>query len=181
MNDLKELNSLITKTLIEVKKAELETLEKLLGDGAEAAEEKKAPAGRKTKTADKKEEKKAPVGTKVHYEDMKSADLYKLCCERGISSQCKQRGKEYLIKILKANDKEKTQAAEEEDWGEESPAENPYEGMKAFDLYKECKKRGINLKPLQGVSVYAEALIADDNKRSGDEESDFDEEDWNID
>lgn len=172
----------ILKAMIAGKRAELEALEKLLDNGAEAAEEKKAPTGRKTKTADKKEEKKAPVGAKVHYEDMKSADLYKLCCERGISSQCKQRGKEYLIKILKANDKEKTQAAvEEEDWGEESPAENPYDGMKAIDLYKECKKRGINLKPQQEASVYAEALLADDNKGSGDEESDFDDEDWNID
>lgn len=173
----------ILKAMIAGKRAELEALEKLLGDGgAEAAEEKKAPVGRKTKTADKKEEKKAPAGPKVHYEDMKSADLYKLCCERGISSQCKQRGKEYLIKVLKANDKEQTQAAvDEEDWGEENPAENPYEGMKAIDLYKECKKRGINLKPQQKASVYAEALIADDNKGSGEEESDFDEEDWNID
>ena len=38
------------------------------------------------------------------YESMTSKELYKLCCERGISSKCKSRSKAALIELLEAYD-----------------------------------------------------------------------------
>lgn len=66
------------------------------------------------------------------------------------------------------------EAAEVED---EKPEENPYEGMKAPALYKECKQRGIEVKPKQKAQVYIDLLIANDN--AGSDESE-DEDDWDI-
>ena len=48
------------------------------------------------------------------YENMTSKALYKLCCDRGISSQCKKRDKASLIAVLKANDG--TANEDEDDW-----------------------------------------------------------------
>lgn len=43
----------------------------------------------------------------LDYSTMKSADLYKLCCDRGISSYCTKRTKAALIKILEDYDEGK--------------------------------------------------------------------------
>lgn len=87
---------------------------------------------------------------------MTSTALYKLCCERGISSKCKKRDKKTLIAVLKEND-----AAQdaEDDWEDEEEQEtDPYAGKTAKELYKMCKDRGLTAVPKKSADVYAKIL-----------------------
>ena len=56
--------------------------------------------------------------------------------------------------------------------------ENPYAGMTAPQLYKECKERGLTVKPRQKAQVYVDRLIENDNAVSDDDNDD--EDDWDI-
>lgn len=69
---------------------------------------------------------------------------------------------------------EPVEEAEDADEGED----NPYEGMKAPELYKTCKQRGIDTKPRQKAQVYIDLLMADDAK--ADDDDNDDEDDWDI-
>ncbi len=69
---------------------------------------------------------------------------------------------------------EPVEEAEDTDEGED----NPYEGMKAPELYKTCKQRGIETKPRQKAQVYIDLLMADDAK--ADDDDNDDEDDWDI-
>lgn len=69
---------------------------------------------------------------------------------------------------------EPVEEAEDTDEGED----NPYEGMKAPELYKTCKQRGIDTKPRQKAQVYIDLLMADDAK--ADDDDNDDEDDWDI-
>lgn len=61
----------------------------------------------------------------------------------------------------------------------EDEGENPYAGMTAPQLYKECKQRGITAKPRQKAQVYIDLLIENDNAAGADDDDD-DEDDWDI-
>jgi hypothetical protein len=61
---------------------------------------------------------------------------------------------------------------------EEDEGENPYAGMTAPQLYKECKQRGITAKPRQKAQVYIDLLIENDN--AGADDDNDDEDDWDI-
>ena len=50
--------------------------------------------------------------------------------------------------------------------------------MKAPELYKTCKQRGIDTKPRQKAQVYIDLLMADDAK--ADDDDNDDEDDWDI-
>ena len=66
---------------------------------------------------------------------------------------------------------------EEEVEDSEDEGENPYAGMTAPQLYKECKQRGITAKPRQKAQVYIDLLIENDNAGADDND---DEDDWDI-
>ena len=51
--------------------------------------------------------------------------------------------------------------------------------MTAPQLYKECKERGISVKPRQKAQVYVDLLIESDNAGGADDDND-DEDDWDI-
>ena len=138
---------------------------------------------------------------------MTAKDLYALCCKRGISSLCKSRKKDELIKLLEKLDNgeieptkgkgkakeekkatpkktaKKTEPVEEEDedWGEdeEEEATDPYAGKTAMELFKMCKERGLKVKPKQKPDVYADMLKADDAKDEEETEEE-DDDDWEI-
>ena len=61
----------------------------------------------------------------------------------------------------------------------EDEGENPYAGMTAPQLYKECKQRGITAKPRQKAQAYIDLLIENDNAAGADDDND-DEDDWDI-
>ena len=148
----------------------------------EAQKEEKAPK-KETKTAGKTKQKKEEADeddTEGDYENMTSKALYKLCCDRGISSQCKKRDKASLIAVLKANDGE---AGEDEadDWGDEEEETDPYAGKSAKELFKMCSDRGIKTKPKQSADAYVKLLKkADEAEAETEDEEDDEDDDWEI-
>lgn len=58
---------------------------------------------------------------------------------------------------------------------EEAPEGNPYEGMSAVELFKECKKRGLTVQPKQKSKVYIDLLLEEDKKVESDEDE---ADDW---
>lgn len=178
---------------IMIKEAELAGLKAMFEGCEEKNEEpekevKKPARGRKAAKANPEpevEEEEAAEECAEEYESMTSTALYKLCCERGISSKCKKRDKKTLIAILKEND-----AAQdaEDDWedGEEQETD-PYAGKTAKELYKMCKDRGLTAVPKKSADVYAKILKKADaeaakkaNTKAQVEEEEDDEDDWEI-
>lgn len=114
------------------------------------------------------------------YDNMTSKELYKLCCDRGISSQCKKRDKATLIAILKANDEGATDA-EDDDWDDEEEETDPYAGKSAKELFKMCSDRGIKTKPKQSADAYVKLLKkADAETEAETEDDEEDDDDWEI-
>lgn len=134
---------------------------------AEKATEKKAAKKEAEPEEDEEEEEAGD------YEGMTSKALYKLCCDRGISSQCKKRDKASLIAVLKAND-------DADDW-EDEEEEDPYAGKSAKELFKMCTDRKIKTKPKQSADVYAKLLKkADADAAATEEDEDEEDDDWEI-
>lgn len=147
----------------------------------EAQEEEKAPK-KETKAARKTKAKKEEADedeTDDDYENMTSKALYKLCCDRGISSQCKKRDKASLIAVLKTNDG--TANEDEDDWGDEDEEEtDPYAGKSAKELFKMCSDRGIKTKPKQSADAYVKLLKKADEAEAETEDEEDDDDDWEI-
>lgn len=134
------------------------------------------PAKANTKKAADEEEEEAGEDD---YENMTSKALYKLCCDRGISSQCKKRDKASLIAVLKANDGASNE--DEDDWGdEEEEAKDPYAGKTAKELYKMCSDRGIKTKPKQSADAYVKLLKKADEAEAAEDDTEDDDDDWEI-
>lgn len=185
----------LLKAIIEGKRAELEQLESILAE--ESGKESKAAAKPEKKT--EKAEKPAAKSDAGEYSGMKSTELYKECCRRGISSKCTSRTKEFLINVLLEDDRAKSGSTEkpektakaksekpteddwgEDDWGEDDKEKSPYEGKTARELYDLCRERGIKAEKRQDAVAYAKLLEAND-KAADDPADDDDGEDWNID
>ena len=127
------------------------------------------------------------------YTDMTAANLYKMCCARGISSKCKSRKKDALIELLEKFDrgeldeeepKKETKKAskgkakkaepvveeDEDDWDTEDDEEkDPYEGKTAMELFKMCKERGIKAKTKMKADAYVKLLKAADAESEAEE------------
>ena len=140
----------------------------------------------------------------LDYTDMTSANLYKLCCARGISSKCKSRKKDALIELLEKFDrgeldeeetKKETKKAskvkakkaepvveeDEDDWDTEDEEEkDPYDGKTAMELFKMCKERGIKAKTKMKADAYVKLLKAADAESEAEEAEDDEDDDWEI-
>lgn len=140
----------------------------------------------------------------LDYTDMTGANLYKLCCARGISSKCKSRKKDALIELLEKFDrgeldeeeskkeakkasKGKAKKAEpvveedEDDWDTEDDEEkDPYEGKTAKELFNMCTERGIKTKPKQKADAYVKLLKKADAESEAEEAEDDEDDDWEI-
>lgn len=176
--------------VIEIKEAELAGLKAKLEGCEEKNEEpekevKKPARGKKAAKAkpEPEVEEEETEEDADDYESMTSTALYKLCCERGISSKCKKRDKKTLIAVLKEND-----AAQDDEWEDEEEQEtDPYAGKTAKELYKMCKDRGLSAVPKKSADVYAKILKKADaeaakktNTKAQVEEEEDDEDDWEI-
>jgi hypothetical protein len=153
----------------------------------------------------KETENDEDVEDELDYTDMTGANLYKLCCARGISSKCKSRKKDALIELLekfdrgeldeeepkketkKAKATSKKQAKKEEepidedDWDTEDDEEkDPYEGKTAMELFKMCKERGIKAKTKMKADAYVKLLKAADAESEAEEAEDDEDDDWEI-
>lgn len=203
----------ILKALPKVTARVVETgLKEMESDADEQMEEAEAP----------KKEKKIPKSkqpvqddwdeddeTETEYDGMTGKELYALCCERGISSLCKSRSKDYLIDLLtkldngeiepasakkkgaKAEPKKATKAkpkkaepveeAEDDDWGDEEEEDSdPYAGKNARELFDMCKERGIKAKPKQKADVYVKLLKKADEAEAAEDEDEEDDDEWEI-
>lgn len=157
-------------------------------DGVEVEETKTTK--KSAKTSEKAKPKKKEVEEEVEeetedsendYESMTSKDLYKLCCDRGISSQCKKRDKATLIAVLRANEGATDEEDDWEDTEEEEKETDPYIGKSARELYKMCVDRGIKAKTKQDADVYVKLLKKADAEVDVEEEEEEDEDDdWEI-
>lgn len=198
---LKALPAKVTARVVETGLKEMEAEEPELDVPQEEEVPKKGKA-KKQDAEEQEDEWSDDVEEESTYESMTEKDLYALCCKRGISSLCKSRKKDELIKLLekldngeieptkgkgKAKEEKKTtskKVAKEEpvedddDWGEDDEEEtDPYVGKTAMELFKMCKERGLKVKPKQKPDVYADMLKADDAKGEEDTEE---EDDWEI-
>lgn len=106
----------------------------------------------------------------LDYTDMTSANLYKLCCARGISSKCKSRKKDALIELLEKFDRGELDEEEKD----------PYEGKTAMELFKMCKERGIKAKTKMKADAYVKLLKAADAESEAEEAEDDEDDDWEI-
>ena len=147
--------------------------------------------------------------TESDYDGMTGKELYALCCERGISSLCKSRSKDYLIDLLtkldngeiepasakkkgaKAETKKATKVkqkksepveeAEDDDWGDEDEEDSdPYAGKNARELFDMCKERGIKAKTKQKADVYVKLLKKADEAEAAEDEDEDDDDEWEI-
>lgn len=176
----------VTARVIETGLKDIDDVETEVEDVEETQEkETKAPkkeakaAGKaKPKKEEAEEAEEDDTEEDGDYESMTSKALYKLCCDRGISSQCKKRDKASLIAVLKAND---GAAGEDEtdDWGEEEETD-PYAGKSAKELFKMCSDRGIKTKPKQSADAYVKLLKKADEAEAETEDEDDEDDDWEI-
>lgn len=128
--------------------------------------------------ATKAKAEKADEFDREDFEKMKATDLYKLCCERGLSGKCKSRSKAALIAVLMGEEPEESVADDWDEAEDETPSD-PYAGKNARELFNMCKERGIKVKPKMPADTYVKALKkADAEAESEPEEEDDDE--WEI-
>lgn len=154
----------------------------------------------------KETENDEDVEDELDYTDMTGANLYKLCCARGISSKCKSRKKDALIELLEKFDrgeldeeepkketkkakatskkqakKEEEPVDEDDDWDTEDEEEkDPYDGKTAMELFKMCKERGIKAKTKMKADAYVKLLKAADAESEAEEAEDDEDDDWEI-
>ncbi len=177
MRDGTEVLCDILKAVPKVTARVVETGLKDFGNVESEAEEQKDKAPEKASKDKKTTKVEEPEESEDDYESMTSKALYKLCCDRGISSQCKKRDKASLIAVLKANEGK----SEEDDWDEEDEEEetDAYAGKTAKELYKMCCDRGIKAKTKQSAEAYVKLLKKADEAEAESEE-DEDDDDWEI-
>lgn len=182
-----DLLKAIPKVTARVIETGLKDINDVEAEAEEAVEEKdeapKKSAKKETKATQKPKSKQIveeeDEADEDDYENMTSKALYKLCCDRGISSQCKKRDKASLIAVLKANDG--TANEDEDDWGDEDEEEtDPYAGKSAKELFKMCSDRGIRTKPKQSADAYVKLLKKADEAEAETEDEEDDDDDWEI-
>lgn len=130
------------------------------------------------------EEVTATETEEIDYENMTGRKLYELLRDKGLYKDCvKKMGngkKQQMIDYIKKYGLDGgSEEAEVEEETEEEKLEG-YEAMSAMELFKECKKRGIKIKPRQKATVYVEALKKDDAAKAEsetEEEESWEEED----
>lgn len=169
----------VTARVIETGLKDINDVETETEEVAEEIQEKETKAPKKEAKAAGKAKPKKEVEEDDDYESMTSKALYKLCCDRGISSQCKKRDKASLIAVLKANDG--TEKEDEDDWVDEDEEEtDPYAGKSAKELFKMCSDRGIKTKPKQSADAYVKLLKKADEAEAETEDEEDDDDDWEI-
>lgn len=174
----------VTARVIETGLKEINDVETETDEVVEEVQEKETKTPKKETKAAGKTKAKKEVETEDDaedddYENMTSKALYKLCCDRGISSQCKKRDKASLIAVLKANDG--AAGEDSDDCGDEDEEEtDPYAGKTAKELFKMCSDRGIKTKPKQSADAYVKLLKKADEAEAETEDEDDEDDDWEI-
>lgn len=122
---------------------------------------------------------KADEFDREDFEKMKATDLYKLCCERGLSGKCKSRSKAVLINVLMGEEPEES-VADDWDGTEEEIPSDPYAGKNARELFNMCKERGLKVKPRMSADAYVKVLKKADAESEPEPEEEDDDDEWEI-
>ena len=121
--------------------------------------------------------KKAAKPKAEGYAAMTGDQLIALLKEKGVYKDCiKKMGggkKQQMLDYIEKYGLETAEEETEEAAGSEEET-SEYDGMSAMELFKECKKRGIKVKPRQKAAVYVEVLKKADQESGSEEE----EESW---
>lgn len=113
----------------------------------------------------------------VDYESMSGKELVKLLRKAGKGSLITSKKKADLVALCNKEFGASTDADDFED--EDETEENPYEGMTAQELFKECKKRGLKAEAKKSAKFYTDLLTKDDAKNAAEEvEEEDDADDW---
>ena len=158
-------------------------------DDDTTATEKEAEEPKANKKATK--ESSNDAGEK-DYKSMSGKELWELLgkadkrkdCKEKMGGTNKKQMVEYITKYGLGADPatEAEESAEEAEAEVEEAKENPYDGMSAMELFKECKKRGIKAEPKQKAKVYAMMLMKDDAAAANDNANDSGDDDgWGDD
>lgn len=133
-------------------------------------------------TAPKAEETE-DTGEIVDYKKMTGRQVYELLRDKGLYKDCVAKmgggNKKQMLDYIEKYGLETAEEETEEAAGSEEET-SEYDGMSAMELFKECKKRGIKIKPRQKAAVYVEALKKDDAAKAepeAEEEESWEEED----
>lgn len=113
------------------------------------------------------------AGADVDLSKLSTKELMKLCDKRGIKVPHYGKNKQFYLDVLQSNAADDGDEADSEDTGDE------YEGKSAQELYKLCKKRGINVATKKPAKFYADALREDDAEQVAAANDDADADDWN--
>lgn len=123
--------------------------------------------------------KKAAKPKAEGYAAMTGDQLIALLKEKGVYKDCiKKMGggkKQQMLDYIEKYGLETTEEETEEAAGSEEET-SEYDGMSAMELFKECKKRGIKVKPRQKAAVYVEVLKKADQESGSEEEEEWEEE-----
>lgn len=112
-------------------------------------------------------------GTGSEYDKMNRKQLRDLIITAGGEKKCREEfGWAKREQLLAYIEKYGVDPIEEE----ETEEENPYAGKSAVELFKECKKRGIKVKPKQDAEVYENLLKKNDEENAA--KADEDDDDW---
>lgn len=105
---------------------------------------------------------------------MSTKGLMKLCDKRGIKVPHYGKNKQFYLDALQGAGGDDKGDAEDNDDAETG---DEYEGKSAMELYKLCKKRGLDVEPKKKAAVYAEALRKADADSERTEDN-AEGEDW---
>ena len=143
--------------------------------GDDATEEPKAPKkgkkviidAEKVPTDDTDEKDYKSMSGKELWDLLGKADKRKDCKEK-MGGTNKKQMVEYITKYGLGDTT--TEEAENEETEAEETTTNPYDGMTAPELFKECKNRGIKAAPKQKAKVYVDLLLKDDAAKAASDE-----------
>ena len=114
------------------------------------------------------------------YESMSGKELWDLLGKHGKRKDCKDKmggaKKDDMIAYINKYGLGDAEEVEEADEAEDTAEENPYEGISAPELFKECKKRGIKAAAKKPAKYYVELLMKSDEEVASD--STESEDDW---
>lgn len=146
--------------------------------------EKTTKAAKAEKASKTKATKSEDSDSDTDYESMSGSQLWDLLGKAGKRKDCKEKmggaKKDDMIAYIKkyglGDVAETEDEADVEDVEESS--ENPYEGISAPELFKECKKRGIKAAAKKPAKYYIDLLVKSDEEVAKKTEATEDEDDW---
>ena len=148
-------------------------------NASEPAAEETAKSTKAAKTA------KDSETSDSDYESMSGKELWELLGKHGKRKDCKEKmggaKKDDMIAYINKYGLGATEDDVDETDAEEAETTNPYEGISAPELFKECKNRGIKAASKKPAKYYVELLVKSDEEIANAAAESETEDDWGDD